>query len=143
MTRSLRVFETLSYLVGVVTVTPQIQVLLPLAADLAPEKKHAAAISIVLSGLLFGILLARILARILMARWLLFRRQITSSCTRGKLFDASRLPFKKQGFDILELTTAKFSVTEPILIQASLINLASSACFSDFWVTLMFLLGGL
>ena len=56
VTRSLIVFETLSYLVGVVTVTPQI--LLPLAADLAPEKKRASAISVVLSGLLFGILLA-------------------------------------------------------------------------------------
>jgi len=39
-------------------------------------------------------------------------------------------------------TMAKFSVTEPILIQASLIILASSACFSNFWVTLTFLLGG-
>lgn len=37
---------------------------------------------------------------------------------------------------------AKLAVTEPVLIQGCLINLASSACFSNFWVTLTFLLGG-
>ena len=64
VTNNLRVFEALSFLVGVFTVTPQI--LLPLAADLAPEKKRAAATaaasSVVLSGLVFGILLAGIIA---------------------------------------------------------------------------------
>ena len=63
VTNNLHVFETLSFLVGVVTITPQI--LLQLAADLAPEKRRASAISIVLSGLLFGILLARVLAGII------------------------------------------------------------------------------
>ena len=29
---------------------------------------------------------------------------------------------------------AKFSVTEPLLIQASLVCFASMACFSNFWV---------
>ena len=43
-TRSLHVFETLTYFIGLVSVTPQI--LLPLAADLAPEEKRATAISV-------------------------------------------------------------------------------------------------
>jgi len=34
-------------------------------------------------------------------------------------------------------------VTEPLVIQASIVNLASSACYSSFWVTLTFLLGDL
>ena len=63
ITNSLAVFEALSYLVGVVSVTPQI--LLPLAADLAPVERRASAISVVLSGLLFGILVARVLAGII------------------------------------------------------------------------------
>ena len=63
VTKNLIVFETLSYLLGVVTITPQI--LSPLAADLAPENRRATAISIVFSGLLFGILLARLLAGII------------------------------------------------------------------------------
>lgn len=39
-------------------------------------------------------------------------------------------------------TMGKFAFTEPLLIQACFINLASSACFTNFWVTLTFLLGG-
>jgi hypothetical protein len=37
---------------------------------------------------------------------------------------------------------ARFAYTEPILIQACLVNFASCACFTNFWVTLTFLLGG-
>jgi len=36
----------------------------------------------------------------------------------------------------------KYAVTEPVLIQACLVNLGSSASFSSFWVTLTFLLNG-
>ncbi|KAJ3775997.1 hypothetical protein FB446DRAFT_355131 [Lentinula raphanica] len=39
-------------------------------------------------------------------------------------------------------TMAKFSVTEPVLIQGCLCNMGSAAAFSSFWVTLTFLLGG-
>ena len=39
-------------------------------------------------------------------------------------------------------TMAKYAVTEPVLIQAGLMQFAASACFSNFWVTLTFLLGG-
>jgi hypothetical protein len=37
---------------------------------------------------------------------------------------------------------AKYAVTEPLVVQAALINIASSACYTAFWVTLTFLLGG-
>lgn len=53
-------------------------------------------------------------------------------------------PAKNKGatyFGIL-YSMGKFAVTEPLLIQAYLINMPSSACFSNFWVTLTFLLGG-
>jgi len=63
VTHSLVAFEVLTFLVGIVTVTPQI--LMPFAADLAPPHKRASAISIVLSGLLFGVLLARVLAGVI------------------------------------------------------------------------------
>jgi len=39
-------------------------------------------------------------------------------------------------------TMAKFAVTEPVLIQASMVMMGASACFSNLWVTLTFLLGG-
>ena len=147
VTRSLRVFETLSYLVGVVTVTPQI--LLPLAADLAPEKKRATAISVVLSGLLFGVLLARILAGIIadFTSWRVvyyFAFGMQALVLVGSYLMLPDYPSKNKDLTYWNIlwTMAKFSVTEPILIQASLVILASSACYSNFWVTLTFLLGG-
>jgi MFS family permease len=53
VTKNVKIFEALSYLVGVFTVTPQI--LIPLAADLAPPERRTTAVAIVLSGLMFGI----------------------------------------------------------------------------------------
>ena len=147
MTRSFHVFETLSYFVGVVSVTPQI--LLPLAGDLAPEKKRPAAISVVLSGLYFGILLARVLAGIIaeFTSWRVvyyFAIGVQALVFVGSYLILPDYPSKNKDLTYWNIlwTTAKFSVTEPILIQASLINFASSACFVNFWVTLTFLLGG-
>ena len=147
VTRSLVVFETLSYLVGVVTVTPQI--LIPLAADLAPENKRASAISVVFSGLLFGILLARVLAGIIaeFTSWrvvFFVAVGMQAFVLLGSYLVLPDYPSKNKDLTYLNIlwTMAKFSVTEPILIQGSLINLTSNACFSNFWVTLTFLLGG-
>ena len=146
VTKNLIVFETLSYLVGIVTVTPQI--LIPLAADLAPEDKRATAISVVLSGLLFGILLARVLAGIIaeFASWRVvyyFAIGVQALVLVGSYLVLPDYPSKNKDLTYWNIlwTMAKFSVTEPILIQASLINLATSACFTNFWVTLTFLLG--
>ena len=147
VTRSLHVFETLSYLVGVVTVTSQI--LFPLAADLAPENKRATAISIVLSGLLFGILLARLLAGVIaeFTSWRVvyyLAIGMQALVLVGSYLMLPDYPSRNKDLTYWNIlwTMAKLSVTEPILIQASLINLASSACFGNFWVTLTFLLGG-
>ena len=147
VTRSLQVFETLSYLVGVVTVTPQI--LIPLAADLAPEKKRATAISIILSGLLFGVLLARVLAGTIaeFTSWRVvyyFAVGVQALVLVGCYFILPDYPPKNKDLTYWNIlwTMAKLSVTEPVLIQASLIISGLSACYINFWVTLTFLLGG-
>ena len=147
VTKSLHAFEALSFLVGAFSVTPQI--LVPLAADLTPPHKRAAAISVVFSGLLFGILLARVLAGIIaeFRSWRVvyyFAVGVQAVVFLGGyllLPDYPSLNKELTYWNIL-WTMAKFSVTEPVLIQACLINFASSACFSNFWVTLTFLLGG-
>lgn len=149
VTSSLVVFETLSFLVGAFTVTPQ--VLIPLAADLAPPNRRASAISIVLSGLLFGILLARVLAGIIaeFVTW----RVVFYMAIGMQFFVLAMLyivlpdwPAKNAGKGVtyagILYTLAKYSVTEPILIQAGIMQFAASACFTNFWVTLTFLLGG-
>ncbi|KDR77512.1 hypothetical protein GALMADRAFT_65873 [Galerina marginata CBS 339.88] len=147
VTNRLVVFEVLSFLVGAVTVTPQI--LIPLAADLAPEKRRASAISVVLSGLLFGVLIARVLAGVIaeFKSWRVvyyFAIAVQAFVLVGSYFMLPDYPSKNSNLTYFNIlwTMAKFSVTEPLLIQACLINMASSACFSNFWVTLTFLLGG-
>ncbi|EPQ54895.1 MFS general substrate transporter [Gloeophyllum trabeum ATCC 11539] len=147
ITNSLAVFEALCFLVGVVTVTPQI--LMPLAADLAPPERKASAISIVLSGLLFGILIARVLAGIIaqFASWRVvyyFAVGVQFLCLAMLYLVLPDYPAKNPDMSYFGIlwTMAKFAVTEPILIQTCLINVASSANFTNFWVTLTFLLGG-
>ncbi|TFK38956.1 MFS general substrate transporter [Crucibulum laeve] len=146
VTNNLIVFEVLSFLVGVVTVTPQI--LLPLAADLAPPHRRASAISVVLSGLLFGVLIARVLAGVIaeFTSWRVvyyFSIGVQAVVLVGCYLLLPDYPSKNKDLTYWDIlwTMAKFSVTEPILIQACLINIGSSACFSNFWVTLTFLLG--
>jgi predicted MFS family arabinose efflux permease len=130
-----------------VSVTPQI--LVPLAADLAPEKRRASAISIVLSGLLFGILIARVLAGIIaqFTSWRVvyyFAIGVQTLVLVGSYLMLPDYPSKNKDLTYWHIlwSMGKYAFTEPILIQACLISIASSACFSNFWVTLTFLLGG-
>ncbi|KAI5121348.1 hypothetical protein M0805_000656 [Coniferiporia weirii] len=148
VTNSLVAFEAVTFLVGAFTVTPQ--VLIPLAADLAPPHRRASAISIVLSGLLFGILLARVLAGVIaeFASWrVVFYMSIGVQFVILALLYAvlPDWPAKNSGkvsYAGILISMAKYSVTEPILIQAGIMQFAASACFANFWVTLTFLLGG-
>ncbi|KIP03877.1 hypothetical protein PHLGIDRAFT_41100, partial [Phlebiopsis gigantea 11061_1 CR5-6] len=147
LTSSLHVFEGLSFLIGFSSVVPQI--MMPFAADLAPPHKRAAALSIVLSGLLLGVLFARVLAGVIanfvtwhVVYWLALGLQVALFVLL--YFKLPDFPAKNQHMSYFGIlwTMAKFAVTEPVLIQASLINIASMACFTNFWVTLTFLLGG-
>ncbi|KAJ3865147.1 major facilitator superfamily domain-containing protein [Lentinula novae-zelandiae] len=148
LTHSLRTFQVLSFLTGISSVTPQ--VLLPLTADLAPPSRRATALSIVFSGLLFGILIARVFSGLIaqFADW-----RITYYMSIGVQWGLVVVLFwivpdyppknaGKLGYGRIMWTMAKFSVTEPVLIQGCLCNLGSAAAFSSFWVTLTFLLGG-
>lgn len=143
ITSSLAVFEALSFLVGVVTVVPQI--LLPLAADLAPPERRASALSIVLSGLLFGILIARVLAGVI-AEFTSWRVVYYMSIgvqyvvLIGAYLIIPDYPAKNHDLTYFKILTsmAKYAVTEPRLIQAAIVSLASSACFSSFWVRCIF-----
>lgn len=139
-TTSFIAFQVLSFFIGVVTCVPQI--LIPLAADLAPPAKRASAISIVISGLLFGILLARVLSG-LVAEFVTWRvvyylaiglQAAIFAMLYGLLPD---FPVRNHGLTYWAIlrSMAKFSVTEPLLIQASLVCMASMACFSNFWVS--------
>lgn len=147
ITENLIVFEALTFLVGVVSVTPM--VLLPLAADLAPPERRASAIAVVLSGLTFGILVARVLAGVI-AEFISWRVVyfmaigVQYLVLLGCYLLIPDYPSKSKDLTYWNIlwTMGKYSVTEPLVIQASLVNLASSACYTNFWVTLTFLLTG-
>ncbi|KNZ79011.1 Putative uncharacterized transporter ygaY [Termitomyces sp. J132] len=124
ITNSLIAFEVLSFLVGMFSIAPQI--LVPLAADLAPPER-------------------RVIAEFTTWRVVYYMAIGTQAVVLvGMHFILPDYPSKNKDLTYWEIlwTMAKFCITEPLLIQASLINLGSSACFSNFWVTLTFLLGG-
>lgn len=147
VTNSLQVFEALTFLVGVATVTPQI--LMPLAADLAPPERRASALSVVLSGLMLGVLIARVLAGVI-GNFTTWRAVYYMSIgvqvlvIIGAYLILPDYPSKNRDLNYFQIlwSMTKYAVTEPLVIQVSIINIASSACFSGYWVTLTFLLGG-
>ncbi|KAI5481321.1 major facilitator superfamily protein [Pseudohyphozyma bogoriensis] len=70
LTPTLAGFEALAFLVGLFTVAPQ--VMIPLAADLAPAHRRSSYLSVVVSGLLTGLLFGRVVSGII-ARWSSFK----------------------------------------------------------------------
>jgi predicted MFS family arabinose efflux permease len=145
-TTSLSVFSALTFIVGAMTVTPQL--MLPLVGDLAPPAKRAGALSIVVSGLMLGILIARLLSGIMTqytswraVYWLsvalqyaiwfllyLFMPDYPSTNPGG-------LNYFKMLWSILVMLTK-----HPVLVQACCISFFTSATFTNFWTVLTFLL---
>lgn len=146
LSRSLLTFQIFAFLVGMFNVTPQL--LIPFAADLASPTQRRAAVSILQSGIMLGVLLARVIAGVV-AHFFQWRTvyyvsigiQAISLC--GTYLFIPDQPCRNPDLSYLDMlsTMARYLVTEPQLAQAVLINVASVACWSSFWVTLTFLLG--
>ncbi|KAH9825535.1 Major Facilitator Superfamily [Teratosphaeria destructans] len=150
-TSSIQVFSAIQFLTGVSTVTPQL--MLPLVGDLAPPKRRAAALSIVVSGLMLGILIARLLSGIMTqytswryVYWLSVALQYAifillwffmpdyPATNKGGL---KGLRYFKMLWSILPMLAR-----HPVLVQACLISFFTSATFTNFWTILTFLLAG-
>jgi len=148
ITENSTAFSCLAFIVGLLNVAPQI--LIPLVAETAPAEMRAFAFSIVLSGLMFGILLARVVAG-LIAEWAPWRIVYYASVglqvivLAGLYIGMPDHPRKATGkvkYWRIHWSMVVMAVTKPVAVQVILINLGASACFSYFWVTLTFLLGG-
>ncbi|KAF1959940.1 MFS general substrate transporter [Byssothecium circinans] len=160
LTKNLPVFTALSFLVAITTVTPQL--MLPLVGDLAPPHRRAASLSIVVSGLQLGILIARVLSGTIAnytswraVYWLALALQ-TAIFLLLWLFMPdypSTNPTAKSPTSTITTTTAAdltypkllWSIIlmlpkHPLLVQACLTALLTSATFTSFWTTLTFLL---
>ncbi|KAG0701919.1 major facilitator superfamily domain-containing protein [Suillus ampliporus] len=147
ITNNLLVFEVISFLIGLTSVTPQI--LIPLVADLAPPARRGSAISFILSGNLLGILLARVLSGIVanFTSWRIVYCTsigIQSIVLGGAYLLLPDYPAQTRDLSYLGIfrSMAKYAVAEPIVGQIMLTTCAASACYTNWWVTLTFLLGG-
>lgn len=140
-------FQIIAFLLGVANASPQI--LVPLAADLAPPGKRGFAYSIVLAGMIAGQLLARVLAGVIaeFTSW----RVVYYVAIGAQYFIVSMCYFiipdypaknKDMTYRHILRTMLKFAFTEPLMVQIEFMAIATSACFANYWVTLTFLLGG-
>ena len=145
ITSSLVAFEVVTFFVGFTSVVPQI--LIPLAADLAPMDRKAGATAVVWAALMLGVLFARVLSGIIanfvtyravywLAVWLQYLVLIVA------YFIIPNVPRKNAqiSYPGILWSMAKLATTEPLLIQSALAMLVSNMCFTNFWVTLTFLL---
>ncbi|KAJ8583348.1 MFS general substrate transporter, partial [Rhizopogon salebrosus TDB-379] len=116
---AITVFEILSFFIGVATVTPQI--LMPLAADLAPPERRASALSVVLSGLMLGVLIARVLAGVIgnFTSWRVVYYMsigVQSLVLIGAYLILPDYPAKNRDLTYFQIlfSMAKYAVTEPL-----------------------------
>lgn len=141
-------FQAISFIVAITTVTPQL--LLPLVGDLAPPHKRAAALSIVTAGNLLGILVARLLSGVLTnytswrnVYWLALGLQYTIFALLW-LFMPDYPSTNPGGINYFKMlwSIALMLKKHPVLVQACLVSLLTSATFTSYWTTVTFLLAG-
>ena len=148
VTKNLYVFEVVSFFVGFTSVSPRIFLLL--AADLAPPERRSSAMSWVSSGFLLGVMIARIISGVV-TKFVSWRYVywmsigIQSVVVIGSYLVLPDYPAKTRELSYFDMfrSMAVFMVKEPLVVQTVLVNIASSACYTIFWVTLTFLLGAL
>jgi len=154
VTQNFKLFLALTFLTGLTTVTPQL--MMPLVGDLAPANRKATALSIVVSGLLLGMLVARLLSGVVALYigwryiyWIAFGLQSLilillwlfmpdyPSTNPQPNWQHTMRAYPPLLWDIVLLI-----FRHPVLAQACLIGMFSSAAFTSFWTTLTFLLAG-
>ena len=154
ITESFEVFSALSYITCVTTVTPQL--MLPLVGDLSPPNRRAAALSIVVSGLLLGILIARLLSGVVTEYtswrniyWLALGLQgliaillwfFLPSYPSKNNFESGWRFLRSYAKLLWSILVILFE--DPLLVQTCLIGFCASSTFTNYWTTLTFLLSG-
>ncbi|EAT84684.2 hypothetical protein HBH56_047510 [Parastagonospora nodorum] len=147
LTTSLNLFTALSFLTAITTVTPQL--MLPLVGDLAPPHRRAAALSIVVSGLMLGVLIARVLSGT-MTNFVTWRAVYWMALGLQYIIFVllwcfmPDYPATNPGMNYFRILfdIVKMLFKHPVLVQACLAGLLCSAPFTSFWTTLTFLLAG-
>jgi predicted MFS family arabinose efflux permease len=123
--------------------------MLPLVGDLAPPNRRAAALSIVVSGLMLGVLVARVLSGTI-SNFVTWRAVYWMALAIQYLIFIllwcfmPDYPATNPGLNYFRIlyTIVQMLFKHPVLVQACLAGLFCSAPFTSFWTTLTFLLAG-
>jgi predicted MFS family arabinose efflux permease len=136
------VFLAVSVVVGLTSVVAQI--LIPLAAHLAPEGQQGRYVGRVMSGLLLGILLARTVASLVAqaAGWrAIFFISAGFMVLLGVVLYRvlpTRTPDHKQGYRALLGTVGELIRHEPVLRRLALCQASMFGAFSAFWTAISY-----
>jgi predicted MFS family arabinose efflux permease len=136
------VFLAMSVLVGVTSVVAQ--VLVPLAAHLAPAHMRGRLVGQVMSGLLLGIMLARSVSSFAAAAW--GWRSIYAISAGVMLLTAvllarmlpRREPEHAAGYGSLLVSVAMLARTQPVLIRRALTQAAMFGAFTAYWTAISY-----
>ena len=141
-----KIFLFANFALGAVTVVPQ--VIVPVAADMAPDAQRGRVVGVVMSGLLVGVLAARMVSGIT-ADWLGWQAVFRLAGILMGLFalmvfaffPVSRSRAQSLSYGQLLYSLGPMIRDEPELVRASLTGGALFGAFSAFWTTLTFRLG--
>ncbi|MCJ1441391.1 MAG: hypothetical protein MMC23_001877 [Stictis urceolatum] len=148
LTTSFPAFAALSFINAATTVTPQL--MLPLVGELAPPHRRATALSIMSSGLLLGILIARVLSGTVtnfvswrVIYWIGFGLQYLILILLW-FFMPDYPSTNPSGLNYFRMLWSIVTITyrSPVLVQACIVGMLTSATFTNYWTTLTFLLSG-
>jgi predicted MFS family arabinose efflux permease len=140
------VFVAASVLVGVTSVVAQI--LVPLAAHLAPAGEEGRFVGRVMSGLLLGILLARTVSSLVadVAGWrTIFFASAGAMVILGLVLLRmlpTRVPDHRQGYGTLLASVGELAQHEPVLRRLALCQATMFGAFSAFWTAIAYELIG-
>jgi predicted MFS family arabinose efflux permease len=140
----LAVLALASVAIGTTSVVAHI--IVPLAAEVAPDHERGRVVGTVMSGLVVGILCARIVAGVV-GDWLGWRAvyagaaagMVVLSVTLARRLPESR-PAASASYRQLLRSTADLARTEPVLRRRAVLGALSFACFSVLWTSVAFLL---
>jgi predicted MFS family arabinose efflux permease len=144
MAKSFLILQIASFLIGITSIVPQL--ILPLAASLSAPEKRGKVVGTIMSGLLLGILLSRTLSGFIgqlfgwrSMFWIAAGICLLIFFVIQKTFPVNRPQFKGTYGQLIQSLFTLIK-TQPILREATLINVFSFAQFGAFWTTMVLLL---
>ncbi|MEO7978540.1 MFS transporter [Flavobacterium sp.] len=140
------ILQIASLLIGITSIVPQL--ILPLAASLTNPEQRGKVIGTIMSGLLVGILLSRTLSGFIgqVLGWRSMFWIAAGICLSIFFAIQKNFPINKPQFsgNYGQLIQSLFTLikTQPVLREATLINVFCFAQFGAFWTTMVLLLSG-